>query len=553
MSRVIVFGLDAASPELIERWSGDLPNLRRIMTEGTWGILKSTIPPFTSPAWDCMATGVNPGRVGIFGLRQRQEGTYRFVSPTAGDRRAPAVWDIASAEGLEVLVLNVPDTYPPTPVNGVMVSGRPAPVDAGAPISFPEELRSQLDALTGGYLVGPHAAFDEASRPQELATWVQVMDRQQAALEYLMDNRAWNLVFYVSMAIDGLSHHFWRHLDPNHPQYYPQAARRYSDVIRQAYLLEDHRLGRILARMTPDDLLLVVSDHGSVPCYRHISVNRWLIEKGYLVLHRDLSDHKSNRLRRASEIAFALYRRSRWIRRIMRPLRGSAFRDAMVAAHFAGRTGGRIPFDALPIDWRQTTAYYLGDDRLYLNLAGREPQGRVRPGEEYLGLRDKIRRELMAERDPISGRALFEAIHFREAIYSGPYLELGPDLVLEVADPHSSPGGAVGPQILDEPVVSGKHHPHGVILAWGAGVRPGHKVQAQIYDVAPTVLHVLGLPVPENADGRVRRDWFRSGSPAALRSIERTSYQEVNFSGHEWTEEEQSQVEARLRDLGYLD
>lgn len=553
VARVFVFGLDAASPTLIERWADDLPTLSRLIAEGTWGELQSTIPPFTSPAWACMATGKNPAKVGIFGLRHRATNSYELVPPTAAHRRAPAMWEIAGQAGRRVVVFNVPDTYPPTEVNGVMVSGRPAPVDPGAPITYPRGLRAEIDRAVDGYLVGPSVAFDKASRHSELPTWEMVLQRQQAALEYLLDRMPWDLCFSVSMAIDGISHHFWKYTDSQHPEYDAEDAQRFGDVLRRIYQLEDQRLERILQRLTPEDLLLVVSDHGSTPCYRHIAVNRWLLDNGYLVLEEDVGTNSQSVLGPVSQLVFRLYRRSDWIRRLARPLRRSVVRDIIVAAHFAMETGGRVPLDALQIDWTRTTAYYLGDDRLYLNVAGREPQGAVQPGAEYLRLREELRTKLAAARDPETGYSLFAAVHTRDEIYAGPCLDQAPDLILIPGDVHWSLGGSVGDVVVDKPDVSGKHHPEGVFVIWGQGVRANLESPASIYDIAPTILHAMGLPVPGDSDGEVRLDWFTPEAPVAQRLVKTTTFEKVHRDEYQWAPEEQAQVESRLRDLGYFD
>lgn len=550
MTRVFIFGLDAASPHLIRRWRSQLPTLNRLISEGTWGTLNSTIPPFTSPAWACMAAGKNPARVGIFGLRHRQPHSYRFVPPTSAERKAPAIWDLVSQNGDAVIVFNVPDTYPPQPVNGVMVSGHPAPVDAGAAITHPAALRRRLDRLTGGYLVGPGAGFDDDSQDQEVAAWEKVLDRQQQALEHLLDTTPWRLCFTASLAIDGISHHFWKYLDPQHPEYDRETAVSHQDTIQRIYAAEDRRLARIVARLTPDDLLLVVSDHGSTPCYHHLAVNRWLIDHGYLALQEPAA--ASRRWGTAANAVFKLYRQSAWLRRAIRPFRRSKLRDAVVQAQFAHKTKGRVPFDALAIDWEKTTAYYLGDHRLYLNVAGREPRGVVQPGADYQARRAQLRQDLLAAVDA-DGRRLFARVYSREEVYDGPYLAQAPDLILAPGDEHWNLGSAVGDTVLDRPVVSGKHHPEGVYIAWGKEVRPGEELPAEIYDVAPTALHVLGLPVPDDCDGRVRLDWFRPQGTIAQRPVATTTVSPHEAGAYRWSEAESAQIEARLRDLGYLD
>ncbi|HNB52927.1 MAG TPA: alkaline phosphatase family protein, partial [Anaerolineales bacterium] len=316
---------------------------------------------------------------------------------------------------------------------------------------------------------------------------------------------------------------------------------------------EDQRIGRIMERLTPEDLLLVVSDHGSAPCHHHIAVNRWLIDQGYLVLKKDEKGaSRSGFLGSLAKFAVNLYRQSSWIRQLAKPFRRTSLRDVVVHTHFAQRSQGRLPLDALPIDWARTTAYYLGDDRLYLNVAGREPSGSILL-ENYESKRAELCAALKNASDPETGKRLFANVFPREEIYRGPYLEQAPDLILVPGDVHWNLGGAVGSRVVDRPVVGGKHHPEGVFLAWGAGVQAGARIQASIYDITPTILHSLGLPIPADADGTPQLSWFTPATPIAQTPVKTAEYSEVNFKDYQWSLSEEKQVEARLRDLGYLD
>ena len=552
MSRVFVFGLDAASLSLIERWKDSLPTFRKLLEEGAWGRLRSTIPPFTSPAWASMVTGKNPAKVGIFGLRHRKEGTYEFMAPTSGYRRAPAIWDIAAQFGAQVVLINVPDTYPPLPVNGALISGRPAPSAPDAAITNPVGLRAEMEEVIGQYETAPLLGFDLAARNESLEGWERALASQDAAIDYLFDREPWRLFFYVSMAIDAVSHHFWQYLDPGHPNHDPEKARRLGDTILRVYQLEDQRLKRIMARLQEDDLLMIVSDHGSTPAHQLVSVNRWLIDNGYLVLESD----RPSLLRRALSVIsgpiFSIYQRFPLIRTLIRPRRAGRLRNAVVDARFAARSRGRIPFSSLSVNWKETRAFYLGDNCIYLNVEGREPQGAV-PFEDRKTVSEQLRSQLLAAEDGKTGAPLFKHVHLREEIYEGPYLEKAPDLILVPADEHWALGGAVAESVLSPPVVSGKHHPMGVFILSGAGVAPGKKPDASIYDIAPTVLHWLNLPVPSDVDGSVRLDWFESSAAVHQNPIDRRKFEQQDFSDFEWTESELEQVNKRLAELGYLD
>lgn len=554
MTRVILFGLDGASPVLIRRWLDDLPTFSQVIAEGTWGSLQSTNPPYTSPAWASMMTGMNPAKVGIFGLRIRRDGAYAWVPTTSSDRRAPAIWEVLSQAGLESIVLNVPDTYPPTELRGALVSGRPAPDGTRSAISYPREIREELEQVVGDYPIGPPAAFDESTRHIELSTWERVIAKQHDALEYLMESHPWSFCCSVSMAIDGISHHFWPYADPQHPYHDSEAPTEIQSALKRIYQLEDRRLGRLMANMGDGDLLIVVSDHGSAPCYGHIAINRWLIDHGYLCLKGSGSiDLRQQIMGPISRLAFRLYAANANLRALMRPFRNTQLRDAVVEAQFIEKTRGQVPLSALPVDWEKSLAYFVGENRLCLNVNGREPQGIVARGESYRKIRRKLQSDLLEATVPGSNEKLFTEVQTRDEVYDGPYLDQAPDLLLTPANQNWELGSAVGENLLNPPMIGGKHDPAGLFIVWGAEVQRGQECDASIYDIAPTLLHYLDVPQPPSMDGSIQGHWFRPDSTVVARDVSYRTYADRDVQQYSWSEEDQASVEAQLRDLGYLD
>lgn len=554
MTRVIVFGLDAASPMLIDGWLDELPGFRRIVKEGAWGTLKSTNPPYTSPAWTCMATGLNPGKVGIFGLRQRRRGTYQWDPVTSAHRRVQTIWEIIGDQGLESIVFNVPDTFPPSSLRGVMVSGRPAPVGTRSSITYPEELRREIEDVVGEYPISPPTDFDETSRRRELAAWKDVLDRQQLALEHLMTTRSWSLCFSVSMAVDGVSHHFWPYIDAQHPWFNPSVPADLKQGLKRVYQLEDRRLQRVIENLTEDDILLVVSDHGSTPCRGQISVNRWLIDHGYLRLKGELETGVRQRLLGPlASLTFHIYETSNLFRRLLRPFRRFGLRNTLVDAKFVDKSQGRIPLSMLPIDWKKSEAYFVGENRLYLNVQGREPEGVVPAGKPYEDKREELRRTLLEAKVPGSNEPLFSRVQTRDELYSGPLIEQAPDLVLTSNRKDWVLGSAVGKQLIEPPIIGGKHHPDGLFMAWGPQVKCGYRGEASIYDIAPTILHALEIPISTSMDGKVLTNWFEGDSEIARRPVRAKTYNVRLADDYSWKEEDKDIVEDHLRNLGYLE
>ncbi|MDR7420597.1 MAG: hypothetical protein QN178_16990, partial [Armatimonadota bacterium] len=249
---------------------------------------------------------------------------------------------------------------------------------------------------------------------------------------------------------------------------------------------------------------------------------------------------------------------------------------------YGGNTPGQVTFDSLTLvareDWTRTMAFVLdkGDAsvgrRIRLNVRGREPAGIVEPGPAYEQVRQRIVAGLQSLRD-LQGRPLVRRVYRREELYAGPWADEGPDLLAlfeegvggvdHMTGPAATPvPGSVG--VASERDLTGTHRPEGIFVACGRGIRQGAEVAARIVDVCPTVLHLLGVPVPADADGRVLTEIFSEAivtaeapgadrvaavvaggmpGPASLRDAGDDVY----------AADDQALVEARLRKLGYLD
>ncbi len=550
IQRVLVIGLDGASPHLIEHWRHDLPTLSRLMREGTWGTLRSVIPPYTLPAWPAMFTGVNPGKLGIFGFRDRAPGSYRFSFSAMAKCSAPAVWDVLGGEGRTCGVIGVPGTFPPYPVNGFMVSGFPAPANDGRLVfSYPPEVSRILDERYGLYELEVYESYRPGHEEAFARACFRVAQMQWEAALWLAQQHTWDLLVVVSLTIDKLSHYFWRFIDAGHPDYRLEEAEQWGHILKEGYRREDMYLGQMLEIVPDDTLVVVASDHGFCGRYRTIYINEWLRQKGYLRLN--LASRENARVGRFMEPLVRAYQQNRWMRRLLAPLRRTALRDRALAAHHAYRYG-TLRLEHAPVDWSRTVAYALDQHRIYLNLRGREPMGAVDPAE-YESVLARLESELREMVDD-DGRSPNVVTYRGRHIYSGPYRDEGPDLLLFCDDFHTDLSTAVGGGRVWAPAghLSGVHHPDGVFILHGPGVRTGHRLDAHILDIAPTLLHALDAPIPAHCDGRVLHEAFVPSSPFCRRPpryehVEREAVRET-----EWAEEEEARMVERLEDLGYL-
>ena len=147
--KVLVMGIDGLDPNLVRAWRNDLPTLDRLMEEGHYGILKSIIPPNTVPAWASLYTGLKPDKIGVYAFRERKNNEYKWRYVNVHDVKGKAIWDILSEYGKKSIIFNVPLTYPPKPINGIMATGLLTP-STGSNYTYPKDLKKKLEELEIG-------------------------------------------------------------------------------------------------------------------------------------------------------------------------------------------------------------------------------------------------------------------------------------------------------------------------------------------------------------------------------------------------------------------
>lgn len=557
--RVLVVGLDGATFDLIRPWAADgaLPALARILEGGAHGPLRSTIPPMTAPAWTSFATGTNPGRHGLYDWIARREGSYRFAPVTALDCAAPTIYSLLSEAGRRVCVLNVPMTYPPTPVNGALVSGMPAPSTA-VPITYPRGLYDEIVQEVGDYILypDPGQAYSDSGVDAFLERLHRAAHLRGRTFDYLREREDWDFAMVVFNGTDTVGHAMWRYMDPAHPRHDPAKRARYGDAIRDYYRQVDGYLGHLLETLDEDTTLIIMSDHGLGPFHKFIHVNNWLMESGLLQVRSSWNARAKAALFRHGLTPMNAYD-------LMMRLGLGGLKREVVRGQGQGLM--KALFLSLEdVDWSRTVAYSVGNvGQVNINLAGREPQGCVAPGEEYERVRDDVIARLGQLRDPDTGEEVVEAVYRREEIYAGHRADRAPDILFIPRRLEYFGFGEYefGSNRTIDPVrhgISGTHRMDGVFLAFGRGIRAGARIEgARIVDLAPTIMHLMGEPVPGHMDGQVLRDAITEGfqpQPVPAERVEWRPEAQEGQAGSEGTltEEEEQALAERLRNLGYV-
>jgi predicted AlkP superfamily phosphohydrolase/phosphomutase len=557
--RVLIIGLDGATFDLIDPWveAGELPHMARLLKRGARGSLASTQPPATFPAWSTFMTGVNPGQHGVFDFTQRRPGTYEVEFINATYRRWPSVWQVLSQAGRRVGVMGLPATYPPESLNGFMISGFDAPVATGIDRSFmnPLTLYDQISQAVGPYqdITGfQEVHIDAGWHEMALEKLLDALEHRVEVASFLLTQEPWDCFMVLFGESDTVAHHFWAFHDPGSPRYDGSGAERFGDAILRVYRALDRAIGRLIDLASEMTSVLIVSDHGFGGAGdRIVYLNRWLAEQGWLAF--DSPGPMDRLMAWGKELGLLLPASvQEWIFRS----RLSSLVDEMESR---SRLSG--------IDWERSVAFSEEVNTfpgIWLNVQGREPQGRVAPGTEYERLRDAIIERLGAFTNPDTGEHVIQRALRREEVYRGPWVALAPDIVLESALDRGytytflSSRGRQGDTLReldpDEHLgakggsMNGSHRADGVLIVAGNGVDAGCDVRdASLLDIAPTLCWLLGVSAPEGTEGRVLKEAFVKRGPAQV------SVPELRAQGgvQRYARREAAILQERLRDLGY--
>lgn len=455
----MVIGLDCLSPQLVfERWLDQLPVMQRIVQNSIYGPLRSCIPPITVPAWACMTTGKDPGTLGIYGFRNRQDHSYDGLTMvTSLSVKEERVWDILSRTGRKVIALGVPQTYPPQPLNGLLISCILTP-DSSCRYTYPPELKEEVETLVGTYLFDVDN-FRTENKELLLKQIYDMTGKRFRVAKHLLSTKPWDFFMMVEIGPDRMHHGFWKYFDTGHRKHEPGSA--YAHAVLDYYKYLDRELGELLALTGDNTVTFIVSDHGAQAMEGGVCINEWLMQEGYLTLLE--------------------------------------------------KPPGIVSLAKAKIDWPRTVCWGEGGyySRIFFNIKGREPRGVVLP-QNYEEVRSEITRKLEAMRDE-KGNLLGTAVFRPEAIY--PVARgIPPDLIVHFGNLKWRSVGSVGYGTIltfdnDIGPDDANHARDGICIIYEPrdnGHRPASfREDLDILDIAPTVLNRMGVPVPEGMRGKI--------------------------------------------------
>lgn len=451
--KCMVVGLDCAPEKIVFDQREKLPVLRELIENGLYGSLRSSDPPITIPAWMVMCTGKDPGRLGLYGFRHRKDYSYKDIwIATSQSIKEKAVWDIIGEIGGQSCLVSVPPSYPPRPVAGNMISCFITP-GSEKEYTYPSQLRQEIEERFGPYI------FDVVFRTDEKDNLIEqiyeMTKKRFEVMNYLIRRKSWDFFMFVEIGVDRIQHAFWKYMDQEHHLYVK--GNPYQDVIMDYYKDLDKKIGELLSNIDKNTTVLVVSDHGAKRMKGAFCINEWLIEQGDLVV-----------------------------------------RD---------KPRSPVSMEKVEVDWSRSKYWGWGGyyARLFLNIEGREAQGIIRP-EDYEKERDALVEKLMSIKG-VDGsewktRVIKPQQYFKEA--RGDY----PDLMVYFDDLYWRSAGTLGHSTKyllenDTGPDDAVHAKDGIYILYDPQRKESKRQNAHIMDIAPTVLHCMGLPVPDDMEGKI--------------------------------------------------
>ena len=521
--QAFVLGIDGVPWDLLQKWgkADELPNINRLFEEGASGPLESTAPPTTPLAWPSIATGTWADKHGIYGFHAL-EGDYTHRMYTGSDLDRPALWDIITP----AVAGNVPMTYPAREIDGVMVSGMMTPEFDGE-ATYPTDLSGEIEREIDDYQIGLHWG-DYTDDPERFRDDMDdLLAARRELMHWLAREREWRLFFFVYTAPDRLQHLIWD-----------------EDVILEHYRQLDEIVGEAMSYAESNDATLyVVSDHGFGPISTFVNLNSILAKNGFLARKDDdgVRGSFSKLGVTKSTVLGTLDRLGIGSTSLVKQLPDSIVDS--VAEQIPGEHG------LYDVDFDDTVAFAHDPSQIFINDTERFEQGIVPPSEKN-AVKDKVATALSEVTDPETGERVLEVYDGDDVFPTDPD---GPDLIAVGRGEYEEKTKVAGETFVPAGGKAAGHRPEGVFLAWGPDVAAGATVEdASVVDVAPTVLHGAGEPIPDAADGRVLTEVFAADSRSD--GVETRAYGgSVPDTDSSDVDDDFDGVEDRLRGLGYLE
>jgi len=492
MKKVVVIGLDGGTFDLIKPWvkEGKLPNFKRILNEGSHGILESTIPPTTAVAWPSLYTGKNPGKHGIFYFVKKPGTSAERKLVSRKEIKTDCIWDILSRYDKRSIFINCPVTYPPKKINGIMISGMLTPENGN--YIYPENLKEGIEEIAEGYIIHTSQSKLPSSEEKAVEKILEEVEKRGKVTEYLYEKEDWDFFMVVFQATDKSQHKFWHK----------------NELIYRVYEKMDEILGYFIEKSNEDISLFIVSDHGFMGTKKIVKINKFLKDEGYLktrkVIKTFMDTAKEEKGDKKSSFFSKIGFTGEKILVILKKLRLEKLK------YYTPKfIKSKIPTSNMDVDYERSICYFGGGfggslQAITINKKLVE--------DKYEKVRSEIIEELKKIKDPENGKPVIKKIYSKEDVYAGPYVDDAPDTLFLLNEGYNASEFLKGDVIENLHRITGVHHMDGIFVSYGNDIISGKEIKANIVDVMPTILYYMDVPIPEDVDGRILKEIFRGSS-----------------------------------------
>lgn len=499
--KVIVIGLDGLSFKVIDTLLSQkcIPNIANFMAKGYFTTLYSTIPYTSAPAWVSFVTGVNPGKHGIFDFLQISS-SMKITFSNSLSRKVPAIWNILSKNNLRSIVLNVPITYPPEKINGIMVSGMLTP-SLNSEFTYPKDVKKIL--INKGYMIDLGARFhifNAIDKQLAIDLIIDLTKTQIESFKEIIFNNDFDFLLVVFTVTDRIQHFYWEDLFKGDP-----ITRKKLFTI---YHYIDSFIG-LLKQKYSDALFFIVSDHGFGPVKKAFNLNKYLYEKGYLKT-RVVANKAKGKIK-LSKIMSNLFP---YILILGKSIL-SIFPKPIKLAILLYLSSPKFIFLLKKIMSGNDISQIDIENSLVINPIGRyiwiNKHALLIKRKSYSKFITNLKKELLRITDKKEAKRVIKKVLLTRYLFHGKFAHIAPDLLIELDNDYTLTGNINSKYFFTIPrewfsVKSGEHRREGILIIYSPTLNikkflnPSKRVY--IWDVLPTILSFLDIENPTYIDGK---------------------------------------------------
>ncbi len=539
----MVIGWDGATFKVLDKMlkAGIMPNLKSLIQRGVRANLLSTIPPITGPAWTSFRTGKMPENHGLFSFLKPPDFNLNITDIKRHNARnidGLSFWNVFNLHNKSAIIADMPLTDPVEKIDGIMISGMMTRGKRGV-LTYPEDTKDELKKRFTKY-------FDKSVSDGlgvSLYYLNQLIDSLREKLEmdlFLLNHHPWDLFVTVYSAVDTLQHCFWGFIDEKSVQY--KGEEKYQKRIKEFFSVLDQILYEYLNCLEDNDNLIIVSDHGFGPSNYIWYVNNFLLNQGLLKLtKRGMTSFINMETMKKIIYKLDFFNLKRFVKKETRERFSQSFAQKA------------------EVDWLESKAFFRAKNEygIYLNLKERYDAGVVER-DEYHSIIQDLKIKLKNLKNPFDGKAIFKDIYSKYEIYAGgKYTEDAPDIIL-VPEPGVNCAGFDLSNLrrivkINKDFLSGFHEQEGIFVGFGRDFKSGYRSEPfYIYDLAPTLLFLSGLPVDEKMDGKVIKEILHEKLQEKDVNVEKYEFIKKFLDDGSENNNEREQIE-QLKGPGYID